>query len=284
MTPIPPANSPTEVGAAAPVLQNAQVSPYLGSTSTNFTWSVQVYPGQVPKGNSTLNVTLDLYVSTCPGATGNDSPSCAAGYPLTVYQLFHGDLPNQTVLDLSFSHTIPSNGIWAWQMGLFLHNSTVPNENQTFILLAGDPVYNGLEGPVVGTYWTTYELLILTVYLNDFVYLGVPYYVVLLVYTYIKRRQISRGDAFRRAPGPTPTDSPDGGTAVPGTGPTPGAKRPASLVTSGPRRPEMSCPNCNAVVYENEKTCWKCGAALPAGGSSPPLAQSPLPSNPPKPP
>jgi hypothetical protein len=166
---------------------------------------------------------------------------------------------------------------------MFLYNTTFPNDTRTFVLLVGDPVYNGLEGPVVGTYWTTYELLVLTVYLNDFVYLGIPFFVVLLVYTYIKRRQIQKGDSYRRAPGPTPTDAPGGAAAaLPAAGSGLGAKRPASSEGSGPRRPELSCPNCNAVVYANETTCWKCGAQL--SKASGPSTSTPLASNPPKPP
>ena len=276
MTPIGAASSPTYLpgGGGGSVLQNAQVTPYVGSLSTNFTWNVTVVPQYIPKGNDSPFL-LSLYISTCPGATGTNDPNCAVGYPF--YTLNH-TFPGNVTVDTTvlFHFTFPSDSIWAWQMGLFLNNSTSPTtHNASFILLVGDPTYNGLEGPVVGTFITTYFQLLLTVYVNVFVYLGVPFYVVLLVYLYIKRRQAQRGSAIARSPGPV---APETGETDAPVSPAPAPKSLAPADVGGPRRPEVPCANCGAVVYPNESTCWKCGAKLSPG--SPPASSAPLPSSP----
>jgi hypothetical protein len=257
-------------------MQNAHVTPYTGSTSTNFTWNVTIVPRYIPPHNSSP-LWLDLYISTCPGATSNSDFNCASGYPFYVLNFTFpaGNLTANTTV--TFHYKFSTDGIWDWQMGLWLHNTSVPvfkNNSSaivhpyTFILLTGDPVYNALEGPVVGDFTATYEELVLTVYLNDFVYLGIPFFVVLLVYTYLKRRKAQRAEMVNRAAGPTPADSddvprrPSKPTDAPGSG-----KRPAPA----PRRPELNCPNCGAVVYANETTCWKCGTAIPRGSASAPL-------------
>lgn len=278
MSPIPAASSPTNLvgGGGGALLQNAEVHPYVGGTSTNFTWNVTVVPAYIPKGNASPYL-LTLYISTCPGATGPGDPNCAAGYPF--YQLNHTFSANVTSnTTVTFRFTFPSDGIWAWQMGAFLHNSTSPaTHNATFILLVGDATYNGLEGPVVGTFATTYEQLILSIYLNVFVYLGLPFFIVLLVYMYIQRRRSVRRSAMARSPGPVPSESGGGDGPPPPSGP-PLVVKPVTKDASAPRRPEMPCPNCGAVVYPNETTCWKCGAKIPPGSrdpdSSAPLASS----------
>jgi hypothetical protein len=276
MTPIGTASSPTNLpgGGGGAVMQDAQVSPYVGSTSTNFTWNVTIVPQYIPKGNDSPYL-LALYISTCPGATSTNDPNCGGGYPFYILNYtFPGNVTSDT--NIPFHFTFPSDGIWSWQMGLFLHNSTSPTtHNATFILLVGDPTYDGLEGPVVGTFTTTYFQLLLTVYLNVFVYLGVPFYIVLLIYMYIKRRQIVRGSAFARSPGPVAPES--GGDTDAPVSPAPASPLvPRTTDASAPRRPETACPKCGAVVYPNEKTCWKCGAAI---GSSGPSTAPPLPSS-----
>ena len=275
MTPIPPASSPTNFPGAngGALLQDASVSPYLGSTSTNFTWNVTVYERYVPAGNDSPYL-LSLYISTCPGATGPNDPNCNAGYPFYTLNRTLAPLATNATEVVSFHFVFPSDGIWAWQMGAFLNNTTSPStHNATFIQLVGDALYNGLEGPVVGGFLTTYEQLVLSVYLNVVVYLGIPFYVVLVIYLYIKRRQGARGSAAARAPGPVPSESP-ATDAPPAAGVPPVA--PATTDASAPRRPEMPCPNCGAVVYPNETTCWKCGTKLPGGGSAAPPADAPL--------
>jgi hypothetical protein len=274
MTPIGSTSSPTDLpgGGGGAVMQNAQVNPYVGSTSTNFTWNVTLVPQYIPKGNDSPFL-LSLYISTCPGATGANDPNCGSGYPFYILNhTFPGNLTTNTTV--AFHFTFPSDGIWAWQMGLFLNNTTDPSRNATFILLVGDPNYDGLEGPVVGTFATTFFQLLLTVYLNIFVYLGVPFFIVLLVYMYIKRRQFQRGNAIARSPGPVAPET--GDTDAPVSPAPPSLGTGAASDASAPRRPEVPCPNCGAVVYPNEKTCWKCGAAIAPGApsSSPPLPSS----------
>jgi hypothetical protein len=267
--PAPAVSSPVLPGTNGSLMQNASVAPYLGSASTNFTWTVTVDPANTPT-NSSPPLWINLYISTCPGATANNDPNCGAGYPFWVLNhTFPHTLTAPT--QVSFNFTLGSDSIWAWQMGLYLYNlSAQPNTTDfpfVFVLLAGDPVYNGLEGPVTGDYGSTYSLLILTVYLNDFIYLGIPYFVILLVYSYITRRKASRADMVKRAAGPTPADA-DGGPGRPSND-SPGSVKPP---VPAPRRPEMNCPNCGAVVYANETTCWKCGTAITNAPTGAPLS------------
>jgi len=259
------------------LLQNASVSPYTGTTSTNFTWTVWIYPQYIPSGNFTV-ANLSLYVSTCPGATSGSSPPswCSSGYP------FHQITFNLTSLNLSlhsspieevFHFAIGSNGIWDWQMGVYtLANST---RHPWFATLVGDPTYNGLEGPVVGDFSTTYFSLLGTIYFDTFLFLAGPFYLVLLVYMVFKARERRRKDAAKRAAGPVPPAGGEGAAEEPKPGgalssPSP----PAAGPPPPPGPPERTCPNCGAVVYENETKCWKCGASLV------PASSTPLPSDP----
>ncbi len=250
-------------GNGGSVLNNALVSPYTGSTTTNFTWNVTIYPQYLPTGLSSPEW-INLYVSTCPGATGNNSPNCAAGYP---YYEFNQTLHNVTdETNVSFHFQIGLDGIWDWQMSIATNNLTTGN--LTWIFLVGDPTYNGIEGPVVGGYWATYESLLLTLYLDDLLFLGAPFYFVLLIYMILKRRERAKADAVRRAAGPVPAE--EAGPSLPSGSPGSGT----SPTNPGPK--EGHCPSCGAVVYAGEKTCWKCGAALPGGGgaASAPLSSS----------
>ncbi len=255
-------------GNGSSVLQGAFVTPYTGGASTNFTWTVTIFPQFIPAGNSSP-LWLNLYISTCPGATGNNSPSCAASYPFFLLNdTSIAGITNET--NASFHFVIGSNGIWDWQMSLAVRNTTT--HDLAYIFLVGDPTYNGIEGPVTGGYWVTYESLLLTLYFDDFLFLGAPFYFVLLIYMILKRRERTKADAIRRAAGPTPPDEMGPtlpATAKPGGG---GALAPTSAGPGGPK--EGSCPSCGAVVYAGEKTCWKCGATLNSGTAGTPLAGS----------
>ena len=268
--PVSAASSATNVPLSdgKQVMQNATVSPYTGGAGTNFTWTVTIYPQDVPENNSTP-VWLNLYISTCPGATGNDSPNCQAGYPFT---LLNQTLPNTTQpYTATFHYRIGSNGIWSWQMGIFTKNRTtgVPY----FQTLQGDPTYNGIQGPIIGGFAAIYGELITSIYIQDLLLLGAPFYFALLVYMLFKNRERRHKEAQQRAlrPGPAPT-APAGTPSAPATGPgtpLPSSQAPLSTPTGPPAAPapstvpELNCPKCNAVVYAGEKTCWKCGAALP---------------------
>lgn len=261
------------------VMQNASVQPYTGTTNTNFTWTVTVFPQNVPQNNRTP-YELYLYISTCPGATGNNSPYCSQPYPLTVLSN-PTPLPdaNQTPLNgtapytVTFHYQIGSNGIWAWQMGIYSRNNTTGAPY--FQLLAGDPTYNGIEGPVIGGFTVIYGELLLTIYFQDFLFLGAPFYFVLLIYMLFKNRERRKKEAQQRAPGPVPPGSGPGGAApTPKGTPLPSSKTsPGSSAgppaASAAAAQEFNCPKCNAVVYAGEKTCWKCGAALPLAPSQP---------------
>jgi len=269
MTPVGLSNSATGANfeSGGPVMQNASVSPYTGTASTNFTWTVTIFPENHPLGNTTP-WELELFISTCPGATGNSSPYCASPYPLTVLVKA---LPNTTSpYSETFHDQIGTNGIWAWQMGIYTNNSTT--KVPYFQLLVGDPTYNGIEGPVVGGFWVIYSELVPEIYFQDFLFLGAPFYCILLVYMLFKNRERRRKDVLQRAPGPVP---PAGGSEPP-SAPAPSGGPPLPSSGSGKTAPatksaastEMNCPKCNAVVYAGEQTCWKCGSSLsaPAGG------------------
>jgi hypothetical protein len=275
MTPLPDATSSTGLpfsSGSSPVLQNAAVTPYVGGTSTNFTWQVTVYPQYLPYPNSTLQW-ITLYISSCPGATGNSSPNCSPGYSLwALNDSLNGTTTTTTV---TFHYTIGSQGIWDWQMELAYVNGT--KGNLTYQLLVGDATYNGLEGPVVGTFSTVFVSLLPTLYLDVLLFLGLPFYVVLLLYMVFKSRERRKQDAQRRAAGPTPSDeagsAPGSSGSLPPTGVVPAVPTSAAPVST-----EGACPNCGAVVYANETTCWKCGAAIKA----PPTGSAPLPSSGPR--
>ena len=278
-SPVAAAASPVLPGTNGSLLQNASVNPYLGLASTNFTWTVTLFPQYVPKQNSSP-LWLVLYLSTCPGATSSSDPNCNSGYP---FWSINTSLPaNLTApTQYTFHFAFGSDAIWAWQLGVIMRNLSAPvNSSATYteVLLTGDPVYNGLEGPVTGDFGSTYGLLILTVYLNDLIYLGIPYFVVLLVYSYMSRRKATRADAARRAAGPTPGDAAAPSGDRPRTTDSPGST--ANRPPPAPRRPEMNCPSCGAVVYANETTCWKCGTAITNPPTNAPLPSSDTPKQP----
>jgi hypothetical protein len=285
-TPVPLASSMTGLpgftGSEA-TLQNAGVTPYTGTTSTNFTWQVTVYPEQVPTGNTTP-VNVSLYVSTCPGATSTSPPPwCSAGYSFTqLTQPVNNTTANGGASQCQFStppgafvctfhDKIGSNGIWDWQMGVYTKNSTTGA--LFYQTLVGDPTYNGIEGPVVGTYLTTYGELLGTIYFDDVLFLGGPFFFILLIYVLFKQRERRRNEARQRAAGSVPpgggATEPSPALPPPSTSPAAGAAAPSSMAT------ERTCPNCNAVVYANETKCWKCGASLSNASPGAPLPSSP---------
>lgn len=272
--PIGVACSPTNDTCGAnnnALLQNASVSPYTGTTSTNFTWTVTIFPQYLAAGNFSI-VNLSLYVSTCPGATGTSPPSwCSAGYPFHQFTQIVDMNRESKATTYTFHYQIGSNGIWDWQMGFYtLNNST---GHTYYGLLVGDPTYNGIEGPVVGSYLTTFGALLPTIYFDDLLFLGGPFYLVLLVYLLIKRREQRRKETAQRAAGPVP---PSTGSGPPGEAPPPLAGTTAAAQPVSPSPPsatERTCPNCNAVVYANETKCWKCGADLSSGTALPSSSQ-----------
>ncbi len=281
-------------GSEGSILQNAVVTPFTGSTSTTFSWTVTVDPVYAPL-NTTGVRSVTLYVSTCPGATANSSIYCASGYPLlTSTHSFAAPILVPT--NVSFSLTLPSNNVWSWQMGVALASATPPLAFQpisggasTYVFLQGYGSSDGIEGPVVGTFADTYLLLLPTIFETTFLYLGVPFYIALAVYAYLKRRERMRREAVRRARTPG-GDSPP--TAPAGAGPAEGAPSgstppagppaiPGAAAATPPADHEHSCPSCSAVVYAGEEKCWKCGASLTVGGAAPlPSGGGPTPPSP----
>jgi len=270
LTPVSAANSSNALSASngQPVMKNATVHPFSGTTSTNFTWTVTIYPQNHPAGNTTP-YSLYLYISSCPGATGNNSPYCTQPYTLIV---LHQSLNSNATspYPATFQEKIGSDGVWEWQMGIYTKNSTtgVP----FYQLLVGDPTYNGIEGPVIGGFGTIYGDLLPSVYFQDILFLAAPFYFVLLVYMLFKNRERRRNEAQQRAPTLVPQEEGAGGSAPPRTGsPLPSSQKPPGPSAGPPGATgagaERNCPKCNAVVYAGEETCWKCGATLPPSQS-----------------
>ncbi len=272
LTPVGVANSSNALSASngQPVMKNATVHPFAGTTSTNFTWTVTIFPENHPAGNTTP-YSLYLYISSCPGATGNNSPYCTQPYPLTI--LSQPLNPNATSpYPATFHEQIGSNGVWEWQMGIYTKNSStgVP----FFQLLVGDPTYNGIEGPVIGGFGTIYGDLLPSVYFQDILFLAAPFYFVLLIYMLFKNRERRKQEAQQRAPTLVPQEEGLSGTApAPKGSPLPSAQKPPGTSPGPPASaaatPELNCPKCNAVVYAGEESCWKCGAALPPSSTQP---------------
>ena len=77
LTPVGIANSSNALSASngQPVMENATVHPFAGTTSTNFTWTVTIYHRTIRREHhALLLVPLHRQLS---GATGNNSPSCS---------------------------------------------------------------------------------------------------------------------------------------------------------------------------------------------------------------
>lgn len=263
-----PGAAPFERGGS--VLENATISPFVGSLSTNYTWNVTLYPRYlVPTLNGTnwSNDAVELFISTCPGATGTNDPNCPSGYSLIILNhTFASSRAPSNGTPVTFHDRLDSNTIWSWQMELVLQNTTNLS-NPSRIELSGDPTFNGLEGPIVGGFATAYLALIVTVYEVDLLYLGVPFYFILLLYMWYKYREARGKAAIKRAAqamvakqaGPPATAPPEGGPP-PTAGTPPPSTRPPS--------PELACPSCGAVVYPDEAKCWKCGSPLGSPASS----------------
>jgi len=270
--------APYEVGGS--VLQNASVSPFSGTPTTMFTWNVTLYPKFLNTSFDTTNwsnASLDLFVSSCPGATSANLAYCGSGYSfiLDLHNFTEASRPgNGTVV--TFQARVPADGIWSWQMELLLQNTSNLSTPYKFELV-GDPTYDGLEGPIVGGFPVVYDALLVTVYEIDLVYLGIPFYFILVIYMWFKGREARHKDAVARAErakaAARPTTAsgkppPEGsGSGPPAAGP-PGASPP-------PATSELACPSCGAVIYPNEPKCWKCGASLGTIPNGAPLKSGP---------
>lgn len=268
MTPVAAASSSSAFpyGSGGPVLENATVSPFSGGVGTNFTWTVTLFPNRITSNFSATNWSNDsvrLYISTCPGAIIANATYCTKGYPfLELDHNFTSKPADGTVI--TFNHVIGTNGVWDWQMSLNLQNDTTHNFSGIF--LEGDATWNGIEGPVIGGFATVYTALLVDIYITAGLYLGLPFYFLLLLYMLLKNRERRRQDALRRAPGARTRPSPAAGE-TPGKAGLDGEGSETDEKSEGGEGKalasgEKTCPSCQAVVYPSETKCWKCGASL----------------------
>jgi hypothetical protein len=268
-TPVTSASDATNASSGLPVLTNASEGPYNAPGGTNYTFTVDLYANRLP--DNYVPDQLWLYVSTCPGATGPSSPFCGAGYPFyPVNESVVNDTASPTAV--TFHLPLPGPNVWWWQMGL-LADKTVLNvsTNQTnttyaWIFLDVDNPYGAVQGPVSGTWLSTYDLLLPNTVLSVVFYPGTVFFLALLVYVFLKNREAKR-KASRAAASETPIPPTSGAPPAP----PPANASPTSGSMDAARRPEAACPKCGAVVYPKETQCWKCGTPL-APSPAPPLS------------
>lgn len=254
-------------GSGGSVLQNAQVHPFTGAGGGTYNFSVEVFPQYVPANTSGL-LWIELFVTTCIGATGNNSPYCPSPYPFYA--------PNATLpanlsgpFTVFFNQVLPGQNIWWFQFATAYRSG--PQQNITWIFLDPSNGYGAVEGPVSGNYVSTVELVIPGIYQDMFFYPGAIFFLGLLIYFVFKRREAARqGGGGGAGPAPPPS------TPAPGGATPPTAPGPASAAPAPPGGSELRCPNCKAVVYANETSCWKCGTSLTKSGGSVASSDAPL--------
>jgi hypothetical protein len=243
-------------GNGSSVITNAGVNPFLGPVGGVYNFSFQLNPSAVPSNSSGL-LWVTLYISTCPGATGNSSPYCSSGYPyLQLNRTLPGNLTGPVVE--GFNVTLGDGAqIWWWQASTayYANNSS----SQLVNIFLDVPSYGSQEGPVTGPFVATFEIVLVPILEALLLYTGTVFFFALLIYMYF------RGRRQRRA-----AQGPPGGTLPASTSDASGA------TPAGPPVPtEQKCPNCRALVYPNETNCWKCGASLKAP-ATPPASNAPL--------
>lgn len=239
-------------------LQNATVNPFLGGGSTNFSFVVDVFPQYHPP--NVTNLRVFLFVSSCPDATGNQTPpGCSAGFPY-FSQIQHVNHSAVGPIHLEFHQKLPTPDVWWWTM---YANFTLSNGSALYAFVETPAGYATVQGPVTGSWFDTFGIIIVQLYLLVALYLGIPFYVGLLAYTWFKSRE-ARRKALKAGPLDTESSSP---------GPAKGAA-PSTTASTAPV--ELRCPNCQAVVYPSETKCWKCGKPLPNSATP---AAAPLPSS-----
>ncbi len=253
-------------GDGGSVLQEAVVSPFTLDNGGPFNFSVTVHPEFVPPNTSGL-LWVELFVSTCPGATSNTSLYCSGPYPFFSQNRTLGANLSQPFTE-SFIQNLSGANLWWFQFATAYRSGA--SQNITWIFLNPPSGYPGIEGPVSGDYLSTVGLIVPNIYAVMFLYPGVVFFIALLIYYVFKRREAARKAAA--AP-------PSGGAGPPPpTTPPAGGEPPAASVGAGKPVEDRRCPKCQAIVYPNESSCWKCGAALPgappteaplAGGRSP---------------
>ena len=258
--PSPPAFSATVTGQAAPVLGNATVSPFQSNGAQNFSFTASIDPTKL--GNTTARIyAVVLFVSTCPYDVSNTThaPSCG-GLPS------HGQatvFPNGTRTPQVVRFSLYLDGPNVWWFSIYFLTARPNATNNAYLqstqYLQSNTNYQAIEGPVVGNTVALMGLIIVPVYEELFLYLAIVFFIGLLVYYMLRTRRRAR-----TGPAPSPPASPPLGSSPTGGPPAPSAG-------------ESKCPKCGAIVYANEKNCWKCGADL---RSPPAVPEAPLPSGP----
>lgn len=247
-------------------LGNATVHPYTSSGAANFTFVVDVNPALLPNGSQAKVLWVNFFLSTCPNAETNNSSSCGrvGAYPFHFQNLSYN---SSVARELTFHQTIGGVNVWWWTIGISYLNAT---GNLTWTYLSPGTGYTTVEGPVTGDFLSIFELILPAIYFTVFVYLGLIFFLAVLIYLFlVSRRQ-------RRAGGAPAVSPPAGAPTGPGSTTAPGTPT-KSPTTGAPSRPELACPSCGAVVYAGETRCWKCGTPL-TPVSNPAPEDQPLPS------
>jgi hypothetical protein len=188
----PPATSDTTLpyGNGSAVITDAQVTPFLGAVGGVYDFSLWLTPSALPANSSGL-LWAALYISTCPGATGNSSPYCNAGYPFL--EVNHTALPNGSAPFLEQFNVTLNDGpqIWWWQASTgYEANHSASDVVSIFLDV---PTYGSQEGPVTGPFFSTFELVLVPIFEALLLYTGTVFFFALLVYMYFRTRRQRRG-------------------------------------------------------------------------------------------
>jgi len=230
----------------------------VGAPGSVFNFSVTLNPQFVPL-NDSPPLWVELFVSTCPGATGSTSPYCIAGYPFHAFNQTFANLTGPTLV--SFNVVLNGTNLWWWQMATAFQ-TPLGSSNLSWDFLDVANGYNSVQGPITGDFTSTLGLVLVPIYLSMFLYSGSVFFFALLIYVFLKNREARR----KRVAGAMPPGAPSSPGSSTSSPPTPG-DAPAGTSGAAPTGPERRCPNCQAVVYPNETACWKCGASLAGGGA-----------------
>ncbi|MCI4368754.1 MAG: hypothetical protein L3K09_04245 [Thermoplasmata archaeon] len=257
-SPAAASSSDLPYGNNGSILQNAVVRPFTGPAGGVYVYSMSLNPQFLP-ANSSGVLWVEIFISTCPDATSNTSAYCASGYPFYNYTRSFGVNGTFTDQQVTFNVTLPGSQIWWWQAAAVFNVSG----KITWAFLVSDSGYTDEQGPVSGDFLSTTAIATESIFTVVPIYVGFVYFFALLVYGYFKNRE-------RRRSAPSMGLPPSG--APPSTAPFPGGSAGTVAPGGSPAPGELTCPNCKAVVYPNEASCWKCGASLTGSkGSSTPL-------------
>ena len=249
-TPTGAVSSDPENGGS--VVANAGVTPFSAATGSVFEFHATLNPQFLPAGAHAPEYAL-LYLSTCAGATTSNASFCGGGgYPFwELNQSFN--ITQSASETIQFHQQLNTANLWWWLMAFVYQNVT----NVTRWVWV-DPAnqYGGVQGPVSGDLASTIVLILPALYQAMFLYVGVVFFGALIIYVWLKTRGRQRNPPVAEPSGRGPGNP----SAPPGSPPNP-----------TPTRDERSCPNCQAVVYPSERTCWKCGVVLDQSAPPTPL-------------